>query len=272
MDRMIERLSGPTKSELALRTDTELREDRDVSYSPGEVLRVTLDSGAYAYIQYTSEGSGSSIVRLLPGVFTTELENESLADLAHQPGGLRIQADLYECTDNVYAKVVGTFEVPSDQRGVPAVRLGLTNNIEDEMVIDTDGSPWMYQEFTRFHPEVDVISLPTKRIPMSLMWKLNQITGQASETTVDQQSTARGRYGSEHFCYFDHKVVAEVAAGQIRSHGIDVVVRQAAGNDLEWLVLSTHFDAEPSEDEDLIKGITERHGGTYDGHGSGLLP
>jgi len=50
-----------------------------------------------------------------------------------------------------------------------------------------------------------------------------------------------------------------------------VVVRQAAGSDQEWLLLSTHLDAEPSEDEELIKGITERYGGTYDGHGSGLL-
>jgi len=179
MGRMIELLSGPTKSELALRTDTELREDRHVPYSPGELIRVTLDSGAHAYLQYTSEGPGSSIVRLLPGVFDTELDDESLSDLARRPDGLRIQASLHEFTDEAYATIVGTCEVPIDQRGLSAVRLGLSMNIEEEMVIDTDGSPWMYQEFTKFHPEVDVTSLPINTMPMSLRWRLNQITGQA---------------------------------------------------------------------------------------------
>lgn len=238
-------------------------------------MQLRLQSGQFAYLQYVCAGWHAPVIRVLPGLFDTAIEQRALRTLVAGPSLFRTQFHLDPSIGRREGRVVARLPIPPADAGMPPFRLSAGSPHRPDLinVVDADGTDLSGTEFLQRHPGADLAMVPLWWIPFygTLSWMIQEqwIPAMADGLTLglpdDEPKPVPSRIRSAYVCSFATLEAVEAGAEAVRELGFrNVKIHQPDGASV-WFVDADRPRAVGDAGwERRLQALAAEHGGAYE--------
>jgi hypothetical protein len=256
----------------------------------GEVLHLPLEIDKHCYVQYTGEARDGSLLRILPGIYTSDLDHDALSALVAGPEVFITQCFLKLLLKEIPGtKKMGSFQIPESALGIPPMQMSpVSEDPSKRWIVDSTGEGIPAIRFQELHPDIDIRDLPHTFIPFpdtlqelirdgwlprygdTPKWYAEQDSQQAHVSSVPTPQEVTTTY----FGFVRDRTSAEsvaVALSDIDDLQSEIKAVADASDGLNWLIKLSQPGMPSASLEERFEAELVHHGGDFDGTEVGPL-